>query len=103
MSPPARSYSTVYVVHVTTYMYHTPEMVELGYWILNTDYDHYAVTYGCTLESYDGTCQYAHAWLWSRSTTLRPEDLALARAAYQRACVDYNDFYQNSLDNGTNN
>ena len=46
-------------------------------WIISTNYDSYALVYGCTiLNSNTGTCDHAAAWVWSRTQELKEDDYA---------------------------
>lgn len=45
------------------------------HWVIDTDYDNYAVHYSCRLVDADGTCLDGYSFIFSRhSTGLRPED-----------------------------
>ncbi len=67
-------------------------MVTLDYWILRTDYNNFALTYGCTLEANDGTCQHAHTWIWSRTNTLADNYIETARQIFNSVCVNITTF-----------
>lgn len=45
------------------------------HWVIDTDYDNYAVHYSCRLQDSDGTCLDSYSFIFSRHPTgLRPED-----------------------------
>ncbi|KAJ4940145.1 hypothetical protein JOQ06_026454 [Pogonophryne albipinna] len=45
------------------------------HWVIDTDYDNYAIHYSCRLVDSDGTCLDAYSFIFSRHPTgLRPED-----------------------------
>ncbi|XP_077986464.1 uncharacterized protein LOC144440893 isoform X2 [Glandiceps talaboti] len=71
-----------------------PEGFDIGdsgpYWIMSTDYDNYAVVYGCNRILDDGTCHMNHssAWIMSRTTTLSPAHRKEVMSQVARLCVD---------------
>ncbi|KAK7919587.1 hypothetical protein WMY93_010871 [Mugilogobius chulae] len=47
------------------------------HWVIDTDYDNYAVHYSCRTVDEDGTCKDSYSFIFSRHATgLRPEDVA---------------------------
>lgn len=50
-------------------------LLDDDHWVIDTDYDNYAVHYSCRLVDADGTCLDGYSFIFSRhSTGLRPED-----------------------------
>lgn len=77
-------YNVIYnIIHID--FAHT-DSVQVDYWIISTDYDHYSLTYGCSARSGD-TCLAAHAWIWSRKTTLQSQYYAMTNSSLPQLCL----------------
>ncbi|XP_034563589.1 retinol-binding protein 4 [Notolabrus celidotus] len=58
------------------------------HWVIDTDYDNYAVHYSCRLVDSDGTCLDSYSFIFSRhSTGLRPQDVVLATQKKRDLCL----------------
>ncbi|XP_071391661.1 retinol-binding protein 4 [Centroberyx affinis] len=74
------------------------------HWVIDTDYENYAVHYSCRAVAYDGTCEDSYSFVFSRHPTgLRPEDQRIVTLKKQELCllgkyrrVDHNGFCQSS-------
>ncbi|XP_046343323.2 purpurin-like [Haliotis rufescens] len=58
------------------------------YWIVDTDYDNYAVMYGCLNVSTSGNCTAARSTVWSRRESLAPRFQYRANTIVQNLCVN---------------
>ncbi|XP_046344659.1 uncharacterized protein LOC124125388 [Haliotis rufescens] len=58
------------------------------HWIADTDYDNYAVVYGCLNVSSNGECSVARSSVWSRRPTLAPHFQYRANTVLQNLCVN---------------
>ncbi|XP_066549740.1 retinol-binding protein 4 [Amia ocellicauda] len=58
------------------------------HWVIDTDYDNYAITYSCRQEDIDGTCLDSYSFIFSRHATgLRPEDQKIVHQKKQELCL----------------
>ena len=46
------------------------ETVENDFWVVITDYDNYALMYGCREWGDDDVCEQVYSFVWSRETSL---------------------------------
>ncbi|XP_017559956.1 retinol-binding protein 4 [Pygocentrus nattereri] len=57
------------------------------HWIIDTDYDNYAIHYSCRALDADGTCLDGYSFIFSRHPTgLRPEDQKIVTQKKQEMC-----------------
>ncbi|KAM3859964.1 retinol-binding protein 4 [Diretmus argenteus] len=74
------------------------------HWVIDTDYDNYAVHYSCRSVGHDGTCTDSYSFIFSRHATgLRAEDQRLVNLKKQELCllnkyrrVEHNGYCQNN-------
>ncbi|XP_061765580.1 retinol-binding protein 4 [Nerophis ophidion] len=74
------------------------------HWVIDTDYDNYAIHYSCRQVDEDGTCLNSYSFVFSRHITgLRPEDQAIVTQKKSDVCllgkyrrVVHNRFCENS-------
>ncbi|XP_061911642.1 retinol-binding protein 4 [Entelurus aequoreus] len=74
------------------------------HWVIDTDYDNYAIHYSCRQVDEDGTCLNSYSFVFSRHITgLRPEDQAVVTQKKSDVCllgkyrrVVHNGFCENS-------
>ncbi|TKS89608.1 Retinol-binding protein 4-A [Collichthys lucidus] len=58
------------------------------HWVIDTDYDNYAVHYSCRVVDADGTCLDGYSFIFSRHPTgLRPEDQATVTQKKMDICM----------------
>uniref|UniRef100_A0A3B4AU49 Plasma retinol-binding protein II n=1 Tax=Periophthalmus magnuspinnatus TaxID=409849 RepID=A0A3B4AU49_9GOBI len=58
------------------------------HWVIDTDYDNYAVHYSCRQVDDDGTCKDSYSFIFSRHPTgLRPEDVAAVTQKKRDICL----------------
>ncbi|CAL9699150.1 unnamed protein product [Knipowitschia caucasica] len=58
------------------------------HWVIDTDYDNYAVHYSCRSVDEDGTCKDAYSFIFSRHATgLRQEDKLTVTQKKQEICL----------------
>jgi len=58
------------------------------HWVIDTDYENYAVHYSCRLVDSDGTCLDSYSFIFSRHATgLRPQDVATATQKKRELCL----------------
>lgn len=58
------------------------------HWIVDTDYDNYAIHYACRQVDYDGTCLDSYSFIFSRHPTgLRAEDQMIVTQKKQHLCL----------------
>ena len=55
---------------------------------MKTDYDNYAVIYGCRELDKTGRCNYADSWIWSRFPTLSVSAAAEVENVKTILCVN---------------
>ncbi|XP_062381616.1 retinol-binding protein 4 [Sardina pilchardus] len=64
--------------------------LQTGYddhWVIDTDYDNYAIHYSCREVDYDGTCLDGYSFVFSRHPEgLRPEDQKIVTQKKQEIC-----------------
>ncbi|XP_076442987.1 purpurin-like [Babylonia areolata] len=59
------------------------------YYVMDTDYDTYANTYGCYTYNGDSTrCYAGRAWLWARGSSLPQEVRQKALRSWEHLCLD---------------
>ncbi|XP_056153070.1 retinol-binding protein 4 isoform X2 [Lampris incognitus] len=65
--------------------------LEKGYddhWVIDTDYENYAIHYACRTVDEDGTCLDGYSFIFSRHPTgLRPEDQRIVTQRKQELCL----------------
>ncbi|XP_046888168.1 retinol-binding protein 4 [Hypomesus transpacificus] len=65
--------------------------LQTGYddhWVIDTDYDNYAIHYSCREIDTDGTCLDGYSFIFSRHPTgLRPEDQRIVTQRKQELCL----------------
>ncbi|XP_041480848.1 uncharacterized protein LOC121428339 isoform X2 [Lytechinus variegatus] len=68
--------------------YQVPQVV--NYWVLDTDYDNYAIMYTCHRIKRDGTCDPLAMGLWilGRERQIQPRFWATVQRVIEEACVD---------------
>nr|XP_061807772.1 retinol-binding protein 4-B-like [Nerophis lumbriciformis] len=74
------------------------------HWVIDTDYDNYAIHYSCRQVDADGTCLDSYSFIFSRHPTgLRPEDQRIVTQKKSELCllgkyrrVPHNDFCNNA-------
>ncbi|XP_046564058.1 uncharacterized protein LOC124272882 [Haliotis rubra] len=69
------------------------------YWIVDTDYNNYAVMYGCLNVSTSGNCTRARSTVWSRRKSLAPNFQYRANSFLQNLCVNPAAFLLTSQNN----
>ncbi|XP_077595828.1 retinol-binding protein 4 [Stigmatopora nigra] len=58
------------------------------HWVIDTDYDNYAIHYSCRQVDLDGTCLDSYSFIFSRSPTgLRPEDQRIVTQKKNELCL----------------
>ena len=58
------------------------------HWVIDTDYDNYAIHYSCRLVDSDGTCLDSYSFVFSRHPTgLRAEDQAIITQRKMEVCL----------------
>ncbi|XP_034049037.1 retinol-binding protein 4 [Thalassophryne amazonica] len=58
------------------------------HWVIDTDYDNYAVHYSCRQVAGDGTCEDSYSFIFSRHPTgLRPQDMLTVNRKKQEICL----------------
>ncbi|XP_077358406.1 retinol-binding protein 4 [Festucalex cinctus] len=58
------------------------------HWVIDTDYDNYAIHYSCRVLNADGTCQDSYSFIFSRHITgLRLEDQAIVTQKKNDLCL----------------
>jgi len=58
------------------------------HWVIDTDYDNYAVHYSCRVLNADGTCLDGYSFIFSRHPNgLRPEDVPIVTRKKQEVCM----------------
>lgn len=59
-----------------------------NYWIIDTDYDNYAITYACRTQKEDGTCKDGYALVFSRNHRgLPPTIQRVVRKKQEEICM----------------
>ncbi|KAG8551662.1 hypothetical protein GDO81_004208 [Engystomops pustulosus] len=59
------------------------------HWVVDTDYDNYAVHYSCRELAYDGTCLDSYSFIFSRDPAgLTPEIQRIVRKRQEELCLD---------------
>lgn len=59
------------------------------HWIIDTDYDTFALQYSCRLLNLDGTCADSYSFVFSRDPNgLTPEARKLVRQRQEELCLD---------------
>ncbi|XP_042363434.1 retinol-binding protein 4 [Plectropomus leopardus] len=74
------------------------------HWVIDTDYENYAIHYSCRTVDSDGTCLDSYSFVFSRhSTGLRPEDQPIVTHKKAQVCllgkyrrVQHNGFCENA-------
>ncbi|GCB81246.1 hypothetical protein scyTo_0021806, partial [Scyliorhinus torazame] len=58
------------------------------YWVIDTDYDNYAITYACRRQKDDGTCDDGYAIIFSRNPLgLPPNIQRIVRQKQEEICL----------------
>ncbi|XP_041667516.1 purpurin-like [Cheilinus undulatus] len=61
---------------------------EDDYWVIDTDYDNYAITYACRIMKLDGTCKDGYALVYSRNPRgLPPSFQHIIRQKQEEMCL----------------
>lgn len=59
-----------------------------NYWVIDTDYDHYAITYACRTLKEDGSCEDGYALVFSRNPRgLPPAIQRIVRQKQEEICM----------------
>ena len=59
------------------------------HWIIDTDYDTFALQYSCRLQNLDGTCADSYSFVFSRDPNgLSPETRRLVRQRQEELCLE---------------
>ncbi|KAK6174752.1 hypothetical protein SNE40_017971 [Patella caerulea] len=58
------------------------------YWVIDTDYVNYALTYACGEMLPNGTCGKVRSWIWSRKTSISQTLLNSTEVLLNGLCVD---------------
>lgn len=59
------------------------------HWIIDTDYDTFALQYSCRLQNLDGTCADSYSFVFSRDPNgLTPETRRLVRQRQEELCLE---------------
>ncbi|XP_028331836.1 retinol-binding protein 4 [Gouania willdenowi] len=59
-----------------------------SHWVIDTDYDNYAIHYSCRVLDTDGTCLDGYSFIFSRyESGLRPEDQAIVTMKKREICL----------------
>ncbi|KAK7104261.1 hypothetical protein V1264_019011 [Littorina saxatilis] len=61
---------------------------DVPYNVIQTDYDHYAMVFGCYNMTSSGMCKKARGWLWSRGKTLDRRYRLAAHSKMQDLCLN---------------
>ncbi|XP_046564055.1 uncharacterized protein LOC124272880 [Haliotis rubra] len=69
------------------------------YWVLETDYTHYAFVYGCSNITANRTCAQPRAWIWSRTQTIPQIIMDRATSFFNRTCLAESSFLDTKQDN----
>lgn len=70
-----------------TNFFHSPLPGD-NYWVIDTDYDNYAITYACRSLKDDGSCEDGYALVFSRSPRgLPPAIQRLVRQKQEEICM----------------
>ena len=64
------------------------ETVENDYWVVITDYDNYALMYGCREWGADDVCEQVYSFVWSRETSLSDSHQQLVDNKIAELCVN---------------
>lgn len=71
-------------IYIKVYFIHTGD----NYWIIDTDYDNYAITYACRTLKDDGTCDDGYALVFSRNPRgLPPAIQRIVRQKQEEICM----------------
>ena len=65
--------------------------IQVDYWIIATDYEHYSLVYGCTIPE-QGVCMRAHAWMWSRQRVPEEKYYSIMKSHLPQLCLNESDF-----------
>ena len=71
------------------------ETLDSEYWVILTDYDNYALVYGCRERGANGVCLDGKldSWVWSRKTTMSNEHQELVKNKTLELCVNQTFYY----------
>lgn len=59
-----------------------------NYWVIDTDYDNYAITYACRTQKDDGSCEDGYSLIFSRSPRgLPPPIQRIVRQKQEEICM----------------
>ena len=61
-------------------------------WIILSNYESFALVYGCSTLSGEGTCHNHHGWVWSRSRDLSDEDKEVISGKLPDLCLEWDDW-----------
>lgn len=63
-------------------------LIDDDHWVIDTDYDNYAVHYSCRKVDEMGTCEDSYSFIFSRHLTgLRSEDQAIVQEKKTHLCL----------------
>ncbi|XP_064603836.1 retinol-binding protein 4-like [Liolophura sinensis] len=70
------------------------DVISTDYWIVDTDYTNYAVSYGCRKIRIDGTCdpEAIESWVWGRRPVLTSPQLSTISGVLKTLCVNSNQY-----------
>ncbi|KAK3086656.1 hypothetical protein FSP39_021456 [Pinctada imbricata] len=69
------------------------------YWIIGTDYNNYAITYGCRVRN-QSICEEVDSWIWSRSRSLTQQHIEAVKTVIGSICLNVTDYSNTQQTNG---
>lgn len=79
---------TLSLVHADGVNFSFSALLGDNYWIIDTDYDNYAITYACRTQKEDGTCKDGYALVFSRNHRgLPPTIQRVVRQKQEEICM----------------
>ena len=75
-------------------------MFTTDYWVIGTDYDTYAVIYGCRNLDSTGLCTYADSWIWSRFPEIPANKKGIVEGIKGSLCVNTTMYLSTEQHNG---